>query len=98
MITGEVVREGIMVSGESEECIHRVYDREQAHQIEEERHGFRSNQVRRLGDIMHSLSPHLLAELRATTYQPLTPEQVEINREGYAELAQVVADLEKRRR
>lgn len=65
-------------------CIYRVYD-----QIKQER--AQSGEPRRLKDVL--LSPAVLEVLRATTYRPLPPEQLEINRRGYDELAKIVATL-----
>lgn len=78
-----------------EPSIYDVYRKEALRQFPGEA---RSNSTRRLDDIMYSLSPRILAELQATTYRPLPSEQIEINRKGYEELAQVVAALEQKRK
>ncbi|MCL5784855.1 MAG: hypothetical protein M1142_05910 [Patescibacteria group bacterium] len=89
MITREIAPEERIATEEPEECIHRTYD-----QIRLRQFGKRTNRTHRLGDVL----PSVIEEFRRTTYKPLPPEQIKINNKGYAELAQVVADLENRRR
>ncbi len=77
--------------------LHRRYDQMQAFNHERDRKlRRRSGTTRSLGDIM--LSPSVLADIAAIAYKPLTSDQLAINAKGYAELAEVVAKLEAKRR